>query len=555
MKKLQIELTIVTQRDEANMVIPASAKLPSPHWSDDIMIKFLDVYDPALEQALKGLFPTAVFTSDPDHTICLIEVESRDNVIIYKDSFESIGYMLEEDINIKYSGRNLDYHMTRWNEDRSDTLLYAEDIKDDYFIVELDFGNEIINQDLIVETITNNINYYRHTDIVPDLDFEWLEDKNLLVTVTNMIDDTDYAISLNGYLTDDGTTHYTWSTCHGYIGYLEEYYDGYYDFTKLESDSAKCIEYNSNTEVVTEIGTINHYDYYIGASAGNFVNVALPDEYGFYSYIYDMDTNKIYDYGLHSSYYHDSFEYNDDLYITHYNGISRVEADGSLTVVYQFDSEDASIYTVRKHPEKDMFSMLYDRNYKDCGLITLDGNFDVISDVDIEFYRLGFYGIFVEIYWLDHDTVLTTDGSEDEFNTEDINTKAYNIYTGETEHAIENEKIMTISDNGKYVLTQDWDNGKDIKIYNQDLEFQYELTIETTSYNSSYQYMDYWLDNILYIKYYDTNEVYKLDLETYELTILNLPYEDFLIDEVLEEDVFRLFIDIKMINRSNAYWS
>lgn len=550
---LKFKISTFTQRTEANMVIGAMTKLPEPHWSDDLMVRMLDIYDPNFESRIREKIPSATMIEDDNDIVFTLPVGNRDSFKIGKYFFEEFGYVLEEDINIEYSGRNLNYQTTRWNRDRSERLLNAKEIEDDYFAVELDFKNVLIDQKRIETTITDNINYYRASDIKPDIDFEWLDKQRVFVTVTNMEDNQEYVISLNGYVTQDGTCHYTWSSFADEMDSLYGILEGFYDFTKTPSDMANYIEYDSDSQKETELGTIHHYDFYVGPSAGNLVSVALPYEFGYYTYIYDMEKDRMYDQNQFCGNYNDYFEYKNQLYFARNKEIFRIEDNGVMTSVYKTKNDEV-IYTVRKHPTQELFCVMSDKEYNNIALTVLDNTFQPINQAPIDYYLLGFYGALIEPYWLDNDSMVITGGAENGSESNKFYTKVYNLNTGKTEGVIEDEKILTVSADGKFILTQDASNGRKLKVYNKALELQNKMEINTTSDNPSYQYMDYWYGHILYLKYNDRDEVYKWNLDTNELTICKLPYTNFFIDQVLGEDDFRLFINTKILERSNPYW-
>lgn len=551
---LNVEVSTYTQKKEANMVINPESKLPSPHWSDDIMIRFANIYDPNLEKLIKHEFPNAVFIQDSNDLIFTIPVSEQKIINIPIDMFEENGYILNEAIAIEYSGTDFDYHMTRWNKDRTEKLLYSEDIEDDYFCVEIGFYEEVIEQERIEEVIYRNIDYYESSKVLPKVEFEWVDKQHVYVTVTEMEVDQDYVISLNGYITNDGTCHYTWSSCHGFIGALEEYYEGFYDFTKIGGNNIKCIEYNYLNQTELEVGVIHQYNYLVGPSVGDFVSTGLSDEWGYYAYIYDMSNDQIYDNDIHSFVYYDFFEYKSRLYLTDRNGINRVDDNGTMTLVYEQDY-DHSFYTVRKNPNSNQFMAIGSGEGNQTDLYLLDDNFSLINKVTIDYWLLGFYRALIEPYWLDDDTVVITGNSLSDRLEGEMVTKSYNINTGEVESTMKNKKLMTISADGEFMLMQDTKYGENISIYNREFELQGEMTIDSNSDNASYQYMDYWYGHILYIKYYDQDEVFKWNLDTGELTVLELPYENFVIDKVLGEDNFRVFINMKILPRSNPYWS
>lgn len=549
---IAVEISISTQSEERNMIVSAQTKLPSPHRSEDLQIRLKEVQDPVLERKILEIFSNAVFYEDDQDIIFTIDVEGVKKVEISKNSFKDLGYMLTEDIKVEYTGINMEYDMIRWNKDRTEKLLYMDVINDSYFAVELDFLNTKMDKEGIEKTITANIDYYRKSSKKPDIEYRWLDEKSLFVLVTNMEPGQDYCISLNGYISEDGSCHYSWESCHGFIGALEEYFGGIYDFTKSTVESFGFVEYDAKSQQETKFGAIDQYYDYIGPSAGSLVATAMENEWGYYAYIYDMDNGVSYDNKLFCTDYNDFFRYNKELYLLTDDTISGIYETGAMISVFE-SQKGNHIMTVRKNPLNDLFCVVVINDKDQFALEILDDKFNLIREVNIDYCRLGFYGMLLEPYWLNEDSIAITGSSErDDFKGYFV-TKVYNVNSGETEKTIEHKKVMTVSPDGEFILMQDEDDGEKISIYDKSFELIGETEIDTKSDNPSYQFMDYWYEHILYLKYNDRNEIFKWNFDTNEVKVLELPYEKFIIDRVVDEDVFKLFLDVDILRRSNPF--
>lgn len=551
---LQIELSTSTQSVERNMVITPRTKLPTPHWTENLQFRILGVQDPILEREIVGRFSNAIFYQDPQDIVFTVPVAGVREIELPKNAFEELGYQLAEAIKIEYTGTNLEYDLIRWNKDRTEKLLYMDAISDDYFAVELDFKDVDIDKAQVERIITANIDDYETSLHQPDIDYQWLDEKSLFVLVTNMEPGQDYCISMNGYITSDGSCHYSWESCHGAVGALEEYFGGIYDFTKSTVTSFGCVEYDAKSQHEKKLDAIDQYYDYIGPSAGALVATAMNHEWGYYCYIYDMDKKLSYDKNLFCTNYNDFFRYNEELYLLAEDAISRIDENGEVVKVFEVQ-KGVHLLTVRKNPIEDLLCVIVVNDENQFSLEILDDTFDLVRESDIEYWRLGFYGMLLEPYWLDSDSILLTGSSEqDDFEGHFV-TKVYNVNSGMIEGTIEHKKVMTVSPDGEYILMQDEDNGEKISIYDKAFRLLGETELETYSYNPSYQYMDYWYGHILYLKFNDRNEILKWNLDTDEIKNLELPYEKFIINRVLDEDVFKLFLDVDILRRSNPFWS
>ncbi len=565
---VSVSLKILTQTIEFQ--VAPKEELPMSHWSDRLEITFLGVQDDGLTSALTSFFGPNSVTLESDNTLVTISLEDLKTFNLDRRAFQKAGYILSEDVDLVFEPIDLDYNLIRWNKDMTETMLLSSGIVDDYIKVELVF-NKPVNQEDMEATLNRNILYeedYLQEDISgiskPSMTFEWKSDREVIIEVTQMESGVYYGITPNGYKDENGKTYFNWQKSHQSFGGLRDYTGGIYVLQKISSDSLSLVEYDVKKESEKEIASLQHYRFNVGCVVDQLVHLATSEEYGYYSFIYDMGKDRLYDEDMYISYRNDGFTSKDQVYICGPQSILRFDKDEeALIPVYEIPSQYVNIFTISKHPSKDLYVLLVaEETYGEFSLLTLDEDFKLIGENHMDYHRSGFYGMIQEIYWTGDRSIGICGGVNDiDTNTQMIS-KIYDIYTGEIIKDFPDQIIFSVSPKYDYIIMQDRNKEGAMYVYNQDYDFLYEKQVsymdESAAWYGSvaiFQYTDIWYDDTLYLNLDGENIIRKWKVNNDEEAFIELPYERFVMIDVLGEDLFKLFLNVDPIHRSEPFWS
>ncbi len=562
-KTIDVAVEINVQADEYNRILDGTAHLPEPNWSDDIRIRFLKTRDHTLTQAVKAAFPGKEVFMDSGDLVVQWKVEGADRVKVDRTILEPNGYMLNQDIDISFSGENMDFDLVRWNEDRTEKMWFTQELLDDAIYFTMTF-EEIVNQALIEEAIESNLVYLSPEAPLPRVDFKWIDERTVNIDIQELKEDAKYLLSLNGYVNEDGMMYFTSDETKSYMESFENYIRGGYEFVKLEADTKSYVTYSLGKGLLESYWSLPTYSLPIGTSDGEsgLVQLGGRGEWQYQNIVYDRDLNQFVkaDYGI--STYSDSVFFNGRLHQGIYNRIQVYdEMAGEFEEVFILEGEEEFIYGLT--PASDgqeilLLSMSDNIEEPSFFMTVLDTSYHLLSESVIDFIPAGTYEVNTELYWIsDHEIAITgSQGSND--SSSHLLTYVFDVYSGEVSQLYAREKVMTISDDYRYRLMQDEDEDAGIiRVYDQDNQLLFERNMDEFidyDYRKQYDYYDFWLGSILYLQYGRDNRIIKWNMEDNSIAVFQLPYGSFVIEKVVEEDQFRLWLNSDYMHRSAIYY-
>ncbi len=523
-------------------------------------LTMLNIEDPLFAKSLLSDFDVVV--KNGNITLERLDTEDEASMLLDNEMVKSYGYELIENFYIEFENDIPSYSVSRWNGDYSEQMMATGVVYDENIQLEITFDIAVIPASM-ENALTNTLSILNGTVKKPKVDYEWVSDKVVRMSITNMTNDQIYGISPNLYQNETGVYKKGWHLESEELLYNssihEQDYIETYSFKKVSGPQEEVVfDYTNNTIVVNE-QVKNYYGRY-GRKSDNLMAVEFYESWIYPCYVYSFETDEFYSYGRLPNSYSNFFEYNNELYLG-YENLMKFFADGtSEEVEIQLAEGKDFILSFTKHPTKNKFvSLQRESNWNsDFSLAVYDSEFNLIIENSIDYTAFGFYSKMVEVYWIDENQIITVSTIDNNPKGE-CRSRVYNIETGEIVNDFK-DKIVTVSPSGEYIVLRNmfgkkeyWNSDNKVQHFIVlDKDYDEVMSISTDEHISvrETQYYDFWYENILYIKYANYDRLMKIDMNTMEISYLEFPWVDYVITNVIGEDVFEIITNAKYMRRS-----
>lgn len=505
-------------------------KLYNPAYLDNIEICFEDyIEDNLLVSAITNYNLEFNIIHDANKTILQLQNlnNEMESIHIQKEFAKYNNQILLNDINISFNGDKPEFKLFRLDN-------YTQKFQSNYphlttsdVIVEIDFEQEM-DKSSVEAMLTNNVLANDNTSI-PQIDYNWNNNRNLIVSLSELKVGDRVKIDLTGARDiDNNIILGLYDSNKSDIGGMFNTENIIYEFSVSDYDYLGVYSYDDKK--VNILHELSDESYWVGniSDDNSWVMLGMADEWAFHMSIFDILTRKNYFVGDQISVGSIEDTYIDDKYgvfctRSKLEYIDLNSLDNDNIVINEATLLEGASYEViafDKSPNNNYSCLV--KGEENITLIIIDTMMNPIDSFNIPIdINSRIYGNF---YWFNDNII----GFSTEDSQEKITSYIINIRSGEIVERYQNKRIVSFNSEYKKVIMYDLEL-EQFSIYNTKLDLINNFKLPQELYYYPYSDLVIWNNSNEFLVIPNGKHIVKFNIDSKLTSVYNTEEQNFAI--------------------------